>query len=199
MASQTPYSRLVGTWKIYLAPALEPMPNLDAAPAGNWVDIGATDGDQILRFTGTKTMFSDNSHTGPVKHVLAEESCEFEFSIVNLTLENMARVKGMATADVVTTTSGTYAVKRLPNARGYIPTRYALLGRGGAVEATNTFSAYITAGPAQLWIPQGIFDGEPELTFGKGSSPAPTGTFVAEADDTQAAGYQYGFLEMKSS
>lgn len=198
MAAQTPFARLVGTWIIYLGPAQEPKTNLDAVPAGNWLTIGVTDGDQVLRFTGSKTMFGDNSHTGPVKHVLPEEGCEFEFSLANLTLESLAKIKGMAAADVITTTSGAYNVKRLPNKRGYIPTRYALLARGGAVEATNTMSAYL-AGEAQLWIPQGVFDSEPDLTFGKGNSPTPTTVFTAEEDDTQSAGNQFGYLEMKSS
>lgn len=198
MSSQTPYHRLVGTWRIYLAPASEAKPNLDASPAGNWTDIGETDGEQIIRWSGALNQLTDNFHTGPVKHIRPEEAFEFEFSLAKLTLENLARVKGQATSDVTTTTSGALAVKRLPNKRGYIPTRYALLARGGAVEASNTMSPY-GAWPAQLWVPIGVFDSEPELAFSKDGSPTPSTVYRAEEDDTQSTGNQFGYLEVQSS
>lgn len=198
MASQTPFARLTGTWRIYLAPAQEAKPNLDASPAGNWVELGETDGDQVLKFAGGLEAMSDNKHTGPVKHVRPEEGLEFTFSLVSLTQENLAKINSMATSDITTTTSGALAVKRLPLKRGFVPTRYALLARGGATPSTNAMSPY-GAWPAQLWIPQGVFDGEPELAFSKGGSPAPEATFVAQMDDTQSAGNEFGFLEVQSS
>lgn len=198
MTTQTPYGRLVGVWKIYLAPATESKTNLDATPSGNWVEVGATDGEQVFQLTGSLTPFMDNDSTGPRKHVRPEEGAMFKATLVNLTLEHRARIRGMATADVTTTTSGALAVKRLPNRRGYVPTRYSLLARGGAIESSNTMSPY-GAWPAQLYIPIGVFDGEPEETYAKDGSPGIEFEFLAEWDSTQTAGNEFGYLEVQSS
>ena len=196
MASQTPYYRLTGTWLFWLAPAQEAKPNLDATPAGNWVALGETDGDQTLQYTGTLTAFTDNSHTGRVKHVRPEEGFSVQFSLAKLELESLAKINSMATSDITTTTSGALNVKQLPNKRGFVPTRYALLARGGAVSGSNVMSPYGSL-PAQLWIPQGVFDGEPSMVFSKGGSPTPQVTFIAEEDDTQSAGNEFGYLEVQ--
>lgn len=198
MATQTPFGRLAGVWKFYLAPATEAKPNLDASVAGNWVEIGATDGEQTFQLTGALTAFYDNDATGPRKHVRPEEGAMVKATLVNLTLEHRARLRGQPTADVTTTTSGALAVKRLPNRRGFIPTRYSLLARGGALEASNTMSPY-GAWPAQLWIPIGVFDGEPEETYAKDGSPAIEFEFLAEWDSAQSAGNEFGYLEAQSS
>jgi len=189
----------VGTWKIWIGTASLAAPLLDVAPSGSWIELGSTDGDQEINFTGALTALSDNEHTGPRKHVRAEEGVNFKAALAHLTLESLAKIRGLAaTQTVTTTTSGTLAVKKLPNKRGYIPARYALLARGGAVEASNTMSAYL-AGPAQLWIPLGVFDSEPTEAYSKGGSPTPEFTFTAEEDTTQAAGDEMGWLMMQSS
>ncbi|MBX3056929.1 MAG: hypothetical protein KF770_10695 [Anaerolineae bacterium] len=198
MASQTPYARLVGTWQFWLAPVGEAKPSLDAAPAGNWVALGHTEGEQMYRITGRLTALRDNHSTGPRKHIRPEEGCNVQARLVHLTLEDRAKVRSMATSDVSTTTSGALNVKRLPNKRGYIPTRYALLARGGALEPSNSMSPY-GAWPAQLWIPQGVFDGEPEEAYAADGSPAIQFQFVAEVDSTQSAGNEFGYLEVQSS
>lgn len=194
MASQTPYAKLVGTWKFWLAPVGEAKPNLDATPAGNWVALGNTEGEQTWKLAGKLTALRDNHSTGPVKHIRPEEGCSIKAKLANLTLEDRAKVRSMASSDVTTTTSGALNVKRLANKRGYIPTRYALLARGGAIEPNNTMSPY-GAWPAQLWIPQGVFDGEPEETYATDGNPAIEFEFTAEDEATN----QFGYLEVQSS
>lgn len=198
MSSQTPYSRLVGVWKIWIAPATEAIPALDASPSGNWVALGVTDGDQTFQRTGSLTPFTNNDITGPSKHVRPEEGAMFKATLVNMTFENKAYVMGMSSSTVVTATSGALNVKRIPLRRGFIPTRYSLLARGGALEASNTMSPY-GAWPAQVYIPIGVFDGEPEETYGKDGSPSIEFEFMAEWDSTQSAGNEFGWEEAQSS
>lgn len=198
MASQTPYGRLTGTWKFWAAPSTEAIPDLDAAPAGNWVELGATEGDQAFTFTGALTGFSDNEATGNRKHVRPEEGLGVTATLVNVTLEMMAKSLGMAAADVVGGVSGALTTKKLKLRRGHTPTRYSLLARGGATPASNHMSPY-GAWPAQLWVPMGVFDGEPALTFSKGGSPGVAFEFLAEYDDNQAAGEEFGYLIVQSA
>jgi hypothetical protein len=201
MATNTPYGMLTGTWKFWLAPATETVPLLDVAPAGNWVALGATDGDQEFAYKGALTMFTDNHYTGPRKHVRPEEGFTVKAKLAHLTLEDRAKALSMASTSVATATGGSggaLSVKKLPLKRGFNPVRYSLLARGGAVDASNTMSPYV-AGPAQLYIPIGVFDGEPSETYGKGSTPLIEFEFVAEIDSTQAAGYEFGYLEVQAS
>ena len=65
MPSTVPFSQLTGAWSMYLAPKIEPETVVNIAPAGNWLLIGATDGDQKVKHAGPLTFFRDNDHTGP--------------------------------------------------------------------------------------------------------------------------------------
>lgn len=200
MASLTPYARLVGTWVFYVAAASTAAPNLDASPSGSWTQLGNTDGDQNLQWSGALTALRDNHTTGPRKHILAEQGFNVGATIVHLTLENLAYALGMQQADVVSTTSGALTVKKLGLIRNYTPQRFAILARGGAVDsgASNVMSAY-GAWPAQLWVPAGVFSSEPTLAFSKSGSPGVAFQFVAEYDDTQSAGEEFGWLMMRSA
>lgn len=198
MSAQTPYAQLTGTLTMYAAPAGEAIPDLDAAVAGNWTELGKTDGDQQINWIGTLTEFSNNDATGPIKHIRPAEGLNIVMQLVDLTLENMAQAMSMASSTVTTTTSGLLAVKELPLRRGFIPERSAILLRGGAVAPSNDWSAY-GLWPAQLWIPQGVFEGEPSQVYGKGNRPEVAFTFKAEYDTTQSAGREFGYLQMQSS
>lgn len=196
MATTTPYSMLTGMWKFWVAPAGEAKPDINAAPAGNWVALGATEGDQTIKYEGTLTPLYDNHSTGARKYIRPVEGFTVEAALAHLTLEDKAYIASMADTVVVTATSVSADVKRLPNRRGFNPTKYALLARGGAVEAENTMSPY-GAWPAQLYIPQGVFDGEPSETYSKGGSPTLAFIFRATEDHEQTAGNEFGYLEVQ--
>jgi hypothetical protein len=198
MASQTPFAKLVGVWKFWIAPQGEALPALDATPAGNWAELGNTTGEQTIQLTGTLTAIRDNHSTGPRKHIRPEEGFGVSAQLADLTLEGRAGVRGIPASEVVTATSGGLTVKKLANRRGFISTRYALLARGGAIEATNTMSPY-GAWPAQLYIPVGVFDGEPSETYSVDGSPSLEFTFAAEFDATQTAGNEFGWMEAQSA
>lgn len=198
MSTQTPYGRLTGVWKIYVAAATEAKPALDTSPGANWTELGPTDGEQSFQMTGAFTALYDNDATGPRKHIRPEEGAVFKATLVDLNLEEKIIAQGQSVAAVVTATSGALNVKRLANRRGFNSTRYSFLARGGALDATNTMSPY-GAWPAQLYIPIGVFDGEPEEVYSKDGSPGLEFEFTAEWDSSQSAGYEFGYLEVQSS
>lgn len=198
MADQSPYAQLTGTWQFWVAAAGTAMTALDGTPSGSWTALGATDGDQVMSWVGALTAFMDNHATGPRKHIRPEEGFTVSMTIVELTLESMAASLSMAAASVVTGTSGALDTKSIPLRRGFVPNRFALLGRGGALVASNTMSPY-GAWPGQIYIPQGVFNGEPGMTFGKSGRPGIATVFTAEYDDTQSAGYEFGQLIVQSA
>lgn len=198
MADQTPYAQLTGTWQFWVAAAGTTMTALDASPSGSWTALGATDGDQNYSWVGALTALMDNHATGPRKHIRPEEGFTIGMTLVNLTLESLASVLSMASSTVAGGTSGALTTKEIPLRRGFVPNRFALLARGGALVASNTMSPY-GAWPGQFYIPQGVFDGEPTEAFSKGGRPGVAAVFTAEYDDTQSAGYEFGQLIVQSA
>lgn len=199
MATQTPYAQLVGTWKFWVAAASTAIPAIDAAPSGDYTELGSTDGDQSFNWQGGLTAFTNNEWNAPLKHIRPDANFTVNASLVDLTLEKWVRALGMAASAVTAgVTSGTETVSKMPLRRPYIPERFALLARGGAIETANTMSAY-GATPAQLWIPQCVVDGDAAVTFGKATRGAVPFVFKAEVDTSQSAGEEFGYLMMQTS
>jgi len=198
MADQSPYAQLTGTWQFWVAASGTTMTALDASPSGSWTAVGKTDGDQSYSWVGALTAFLDNHATGPRKHTRPEEGFTVTMTLVDLTLESLATTLSMASGAVAAGTSGALTTKSLPLRRGFVPNRFALLARGGALVASNTMSPY-GAWPGQIYIPQGVFNGEPVATFSKGGRPGIETIFTAEYDDTQSAGYEFGRLIVQSA
>jgi len=198
MSSQVPYARLVGTWKFWLAAVSTVEPAIDDATLTGWTEFGRTDGDQTFAFTGGLTALRDNQSTVPQKHIRPDGGLDVSGTVVSLTLENMARVLSKAASDVITATSGAVNVKEMTFGRTYAPTQYSLLARGGAIEPTNSMSAY-GIGPGQIWIPKGAFEGTPSMAFGRAATPGLAFMFHAEWDESQATGYEVGNIIMQSS
>jgi len=198
MGSVTPYYRLTGVWKFWLHAPGTAEPDLDDSTLTGWTVFGATDGTQSYKHKGPLVSFSSNDYSGSLLHVRPTEGFEVNATLINMTLEQIAYALGMATSDVSTGTSGALAVKELPLRRGFVPTRYALLGRGGAVPASNTMSAY-GAWPAQIYIPQGVFGGEPQMDFAKNGSPGLPFMYIAEIYTSATAGEEFGKIVMQSS
>lgn len=177
MASMEPYGQLVGPLTIYVGPVGETVPDVDDTPAGNWVELGATDGEQSLQHGGALTFFYDNDHQGPVKATRPQEDVVVAFTLVNLTLEHYARILDQASD--VASDAGPPATKTLPIKRGSVPNEYAMLFRG---EVLSPYGAY----PGMYVVPRGVFDGEPQPTFAKDDRAALECEFKALEDDDQA-------------
>jgi len=190
MANTKPFERLTGTLSVYLAPVGEAEPVVNVSPAGNWILVGATDGEQSQQNAGTLTYFHDNDHQGPVKAVRPEEDVIFRFGLVGLTLEHYARVLDDV-ANVVSA-GGPPATKTMPLKRGAVPNEYSLLFKGAAASPYGAF-------PGQYWVPRGVFDGEPQPTFAKDGSPMLECEFHALEDDTQSDIERLGHLKVQTA
>jgi hypothetical protein len=194
MAQHSPFGQLIGPLKIYVAPfgtTAEAEPDVDTTPAGNWVELGETDGDQVIQHTGTMTYFSDNNHTEDITGVRGAEGVTVKATLVNLTLEMRTRILGMAVG-AVTSDAGPPAVKQLRHKRGFYPQPYSLLLRGPVDSPYGQF-------PGQRYIPKGLMDGEPEETRSKAGRAGLAFEFHALGDDNQADGDELGWLTVQTA
>lgn len=185
MSAMQPHSQLTGVLKVYLAIYGETEPNINSVPGANWVELGPTDGEQSIELAGPLTHFYDNNHISAVKGTRPQEDQMVNFSVVGLTLENIARIKSTAAAVVATTMNGA-TVKRLPAKMGYTPTEYALLLKGDADSPYGVL-------PGQHYVPRGVFEGEHTLTRAKDGRPQVDCVFHKYEDDAQAAGSELGW------
>lgn len=185
MAVMHPYAQLVGTIKIYLAPYGEAEPNINSVPGANWIEMGETEGEQSIEEAGDLTKFYDNDHQGPVKSVLPQEDIMVNFTLVNMTMEKVARIKRNVAAVVSTTMNGVN-VKRMPFKRGPNQTEYALLWRG---EADSPYGNL----PGQNYFPRGAFNGAGTRTRAKDGRQAVESQFHVFEDDAQTEDYKMGW------
>ncbi len=186
MASIAPFDQLDGlAVTIYLAPVGEAVPAVNAAPAGNWIEFGETDGEQSLQHKGALTYFRTNKYQGPRKAVRPVEDVVFTATIVSLTLENYARILDRV-ADVVAA-GGPPAIKTMPLERGRFPNQYAMLIKG---EIMSPYGAF----PAMYVVPIVVLDGEPTATIARDGRVGLEIQATAIVDTTQTAGKQLGWM-----
>lgn len=190
MPNVAPFDRLIGPLKVYIAPEQEAEPSVDAAPAGNWAELGPTDGGQTMSYEGSIEYLRDDDHTGAVKGVRPEDDIIVTTNVVGLTLENIAQI--FHDVANVSVDAGPPATKQVGLKRDYNPPTYAMLLRGEAHSPYGDF-------PAQFYIPRGYFDGEPEVSFMKDEGAGIEIEFHVIADDTQAAGDEFGWLTAQTA
>ena len=197
MPTNTPFSRLTGTLSVYVAAYGTAATDIDVAMPGAWTELGPTDGNQSIKVLGSKEFFYDNDNLGPVKAVTPVAGVTITATQVNMTPEQLAVAIGMAATDVVDHDTGLGAsVRLLPLGRDFAANEYAMTLRGGAQPITNVDSPF-GAFPAQIYIPRGVFDGEPELVRAKDGSPGAEFTFTALVDPNAAAGRELGYFEAR--
>ena len=188
MATGTPYAQLVGPFTIYIAAYGATEPSVSSTPdTATWVELGCTEGDQTIENTGPITYFYDNCHQGPVKAVRPQEDLKIMFRLIDMTLENLGRLRQSVSA---VTSSGT--TKKLPNKNGFTLTEYALLIKGAADSPYGNF-------PGQNFIPRGVFEGEGSRVRSKTARDAVDVVFVALEDDAQTAGDELGWSSVQTS
>lgn len=192
MAATTPFSQLTGVVQVYIAPYGETVPDVDTTPAGNWYELGSTDGEQSVKFGGKPVWFRDNDHQGPVVGIRPEEEVSFKFRIVDLTLENWARVVSSVSKIVTGTTTLGANTKKLPVKRGTALVEYALIFRGSAI---SPYGAY----PGQFVFPRVMFGAEPEIKAAKNARWYLDVDGTVLEDDNQSEDDRMGWLIVKTS
>jgi len=141
LSNWAPFQVLIGPADVYLALVGEEFPDLGDAPAGDWAQIGRTEGGVTARKTQDITAVTADQHTGPIKAARTAEGVEVEFGIVDMTLESMAYA-----LDSLVTTAGAGAdqTQEIKLHSGVAVTLYSVLVRGR--------SPYANA-PAQYQVP----------------------------------------------
>lgn len=170
--SSEPYEILVGVGTMYLAPAGETAPAVTAAPAGNWVSLGETDGGVKIRKMQNIETFTSDQRTGKVKAVRTEEGVEAETNLHEATLENLADVIGGTVTDTAPG-SGTIGTRALKLHFGADVTEYALLFRGDSPYGNF---------PGQFYVPRGFMDDDVEMEFVKDGKTLIPLKFIALED-----------------
>lgn len=189
MAGSNPFSQLTGALRVWVAPYGETVPDINILPAGNWVQLGSTDGDQKLKHGAKTTTFKDNDHQGPVKVIRHEEDIDLKFKVVDLTVENyaliIAHVGRVISGTTVTTPTVNY--KKLGLKRGATIYEYALLFRGDTISPYGIY-------PGMYVLPRVVNVSEPETTWGKNQRPALEVAIQVLEDDAQPEDDKLGWL-----
>jgi hypothetical protein len=183
MSCMEPFAQITGTAKIYLAPVRTAPPAINTLPGAAWIYLGETDGEQSIEHSGALTLFRVNERTGPVKAVRPEEDVVVSFTLVELTLENYARVLHEASKVLE---SGTPSRKEMPFKRGSCPTEYALLMIG---QSSSPYGLY----PAFNYLPRVVSDAEPTVTRAKDGRAALEAMYRALEDAQADEGYELGY------
>jgi hypothetical protein len=161
-----PFEIIASPFNVYWAPYGEAYPDVDEAPAGNWLLIGKS-GDKNISPDGitithgqTVERFFMLGGTLPRKAARTEENVTVAFMLHDLTLEQYRlAINNNAVADTPAA-SGVAGFRELSLSRGPDVTVLSLLLRGP--------SPYDDAMNTQFEIPAAIEGGEPEVVFAKG-------------------------------
>ncbi len=128
--SASPFELLAGPALVYLAPVGESMPAINAAPGGNWVSLGETDGGVMVRPMQTVFPIRTDQSINVRKYQRSESSFEVAFNLATLTLENFAKViDGKSVTDVAADT-GVAGYRHLPLGYKVDMKQWAMLVRG---------------------------------------------------------------------
>lgn len=190
MGATLPYSQIVGPAKIYVAPAGEAPPTVNATPGGNWVEFGPTEGDQTITLEGANTYWSDNSHQSHVMARTPEAVKKVAFTLVNMTHAQVARV--LHNISQLITAAGPPATSLLPSKSGYVSSEYAILVLGDFDSPYGQF-------PGFDYTPRGVFEKNMEFKRNKTQRYEVACEFHALEDDTQSAGRELGWQLAQTS
>lgn len=190
MGATLPYSQIVGPATIYVAPAGEAPPTINATPGGNWVELGPTEGDQAIAKEGANTYWSDNSHTSHVLARTPEEIKKVLFTLVNMRQEQVARV--LHNISQLITAAGPPATSLMPSKSGYVPSEYAILVYGAFDSPNGLF-------PGFDYTPRGVFEKNMEFKRSKTQRYEVACEYHALEDDTQSSGRELGWQLVQTS
>lgn len=170
MSNSEPYEVIAGKITAWVAEPDTAFPDLNAAPGVGWTLVG-TNGAQnynesglIMRHPQTITPFRALGATGTRKNFRENEDLEFEFVVVDFTVEQLAIALGIPASAIIDTpaASGVPGDKFMPLLRGFTVDTKALLLRLGQSPYGSDFEA-------QYEIPWAQQVGAPEPTMTKGT------------------------------
>lgn len=172
-----PHEIVAGPLELWVAPAGENFPAVDATPAGNWKKIGTSgplnyheDG-VTAKMPQTIESFTPAGGTHQRKAWRTEDGLTFEVKVADFAPEQFALVYDDATVTTTPAASATPGTKSIDLGRGIEVHVYALLARG-ASPVDNSMVA-------QFQVDACYQNGEIETVWKKGEPVAVAAEFVA--------------------
>ncbi len=165
MQNSLPYEIIAAPGTIYRAPVGTQFPDPDVAPGMSWTKIGSsgplnyTDAGITIGHPQTITPFRPLDAGGAIKQWRTEEDLIIRAVLVDLTLEQYAEALNQNT---ITTVDGFSKIGLL---RGVQVDECALLVR-------FDISPYRPDGTSQYEVPRASQQGQPEVVYNRGQSPA---------------------------
>lgn len=161
-----PYEIIGAPYTLWIAPAGEAFPAIDAAPAGNWAKVG-TNGNRNYDENGVTVSNKQSLQfarpagaTGPVKAFRMDEDFSLSLVLWDLTLEQYSNSMNGNPVSTTAAGAGTAGFKKIGLYRGSQVREFALLLRG--------LSAYDESMNAQFQVPRAVDSGNSETVFTKG-------------------------------
>jgi hypothetical protein len=199
----SPYEILSGPLEVYIAPFGTAEPDISEAVAGDWELLGASgsknyseDGVTIRHMQTVETdAFKMLGTTGPRKAARTSEDLEVEFTLHDMTVQQVAyALNGFA--HTVTDTPAATDVGgnvNMPLHRGTTVGQFAVLIRGDG--QSSHASAITDDFNAQFWIPNAVMVGEPEEVWNK-SEPVGVTVVIRALEDAVNG---FGLLRMQDA
>ena len=178
---------------IYVAPTGEAMPDVDEAPAGDWLKLGTAGAkdyaEEGVTVTHSQTIetFTGAESTAPRKAFRTEEGLVLAFTLSDLSPEQFATILDDASVTTTAAGSGIPGTKDFDLLRGVGVEQFALLARGQ--------STIDNALALQYEWPTVFQSGSPAPVFAKGS---PAGLAV-EFTALEVVAGEFGTLVVQSA
>lgn len=161
-----PFELVYGPASIYTGPVDEARPDLEDAPAGNWVLLGSNGSNNyaedgvVVTPEGSIERFRVLGSTAPQKAARTEDDLMVTVTLHDLTAEHFAKVMEDVTVTDTAPGSGTAGVRSFNMLRTATIKEYALLVRIDS-------SPYIDVAASQFWLPRCYVESVGALTYAK--------------------------------
>lgn len=190
--SNTPYELIVAPFSVYVGPLGEAFTIIETTPAGNWVLLG-TNGTENMDEAGVTVSHQqtvDQHHvygvTPPVKATRSQSQITISFTLLDLTLEEYARILDDGTVTTTGQGGGAAGFKDVNLGLGLDVSEKAYLIRGTGASPEGT------GWNMQYEIPRAYVSGSPSVVFTK-NAPAGLEFELTQLYDTgEAAGEEMG-------
>lgn len=193
-----PYEIIVAPFEVWAAPVGESFPDVDTAPAGNWVKIG-TNGNKNMEQAGVTIQHNQTidlhrvyGATAPVKATRSSEDLIVGFTLLDLKAAEYARILNDNTVTATAAGADTPGTDSINLYRGLQVSAKAYLIRGAA-------SPSMDAGQVQYELPKAIVSSSPSIAFTKNTPAGLQFELTALFDNDEASGEELGRLIVQTA
>ena len=188
----TPYEIIVAPFEVYVAPTGEAFPDVDEAPAGNWVKLG-TNGKENMDPAGLTIQHNQQidfhrayGANAPVKATRSQEDLMVSFTLWDLKAAEYARILNDNTVTATAAGAGTPGYDTVNLYRGIEVSAKAWLIRGEDASPAGDGWA------VQYEIPKGIVSSSPSVQFAKNAPAGLAFELAVLFDTSETAGEEMG-------